>query len=176
MRTWTTRSCSASTLAAKSSSSWDVALTDCPTQDWASWCTFACERSFSWPFFSWPMNDHHSNGRCGLIPPKDFDTVTEYYLGRSPSTILICESNCPLKLFCFIFFSSIVELMKLLLYTQCKALLTLVKTTLLLFAEIGKVLATYWTCIGDSFLRSHKKLTVKLLACVVFCQCLIHQL
>ena len=173
MRTWTTRSCSASTLAAKSSSSWDVALTDCPTQDWASWCTFACEQSFSWPFysswpfFSWPMNDHHSNGRYGLIPQKDFDTVTEYYLGRSPSTILICESNCPLKLFCFIFFS-IVELMKLLLYPQCECPVDFGKTTLLLFAETGKALATFWTCIGDSFLRSHKKLTVKVLACVVF--------
>ena len=42
------------------------------------------------------------------------------------------------------------------------------KTTLLLFAEIGKALATYWTCIGDSFLRSHKKQTVNLLACVAF--------
>ena len=65
-------------------------------------------------------------------------------------------------------FFSIVELMKLLLYPQCECPVDFGKTTLLLFAETGKALATFWTCIGDSFLRSHKKLTVKLLACVVF--------
>ena len=166
------RSCSASTLAAKSSSSWDAALTDCPTQDWAYWCTFAYERYFSWPFFSfwpffsWSMNDHHSNGRCGLIPQKDFDTVTEYYLGRSPSTILICESNCPLTLSCFNFLNWWIE--EIVALFSMWSPVDFCNTTLLLFAEIGKALATYWTCIGDSFLRSHKKLTVKLLACVAF--------
>ena len=116
--------------------------------------------------FSWSMNDHHSNGRCGLIPQKDFDTVTEYYLGRSPSTILICESNCPLTLSCFNFLNWWIE--EIVALFSMWSPVDFCNTILLLFAEIGKALATFWTCIGDFFLRSHKKLTVKLLACEAF--------
>ena len=166
------RSCSASTLAAKSSSSWDAALTDCPTQDWASWCTFAYERYFSWPFFSsWPfflgpwtiiiqMEGAGSSLRKTSILWQNITwgghRVLFWYVSQ------IVPSHSPASFFIHCWIDEIIAL------SSMWSPIDFGKTTLLLFAEIGKALATYWTCIGDSFLRSHKKLTVKLLACEAF--------